>query len=118
MRDLRVGLFLPRAWGGYSAKRALCGRRFAIVVDDPDRVGRGDAEMRLAGQVHFGRGFQACHITEKGTAVRHQAGADRQVEDPMRGSCIRRHLKKVLEAIATGIPVQGYSVWSLLDNFE
>jgi beta-glucosidase len=40
------------------------------------------------------------------------------VQDPQRISYIRRHLKKIREAIDMGVPVRGYFVWSLLDNFE
>jgi beta-glucosidase len=72
----------------------------------------------MLGQVHFGYGFPAYYITENGAAIRDQVGPDGQVEDPLRVSYIRRHLEKVLEAIAIGVPVQGYFVWSLLDNFE
>jgi len=72
----------------------------------------------MLGQVHFGYGFPAYYITENGAAIRDQVGPDGQVEDPLRVAYIRRHLKKVLEAIAIGVPVQGYFVWSLLDNFE
>ena len=72
----------------------------------------------MLGQVHFGYGFPAYYITENGAAIRDQVGPDGQVEDPIRVAYIRRHLKKVLEAITIGVPVQGYFVWSLLDNFE
>ena len=40
------------------------------------------------------------------------------MEDLARISYIRRHLQKIREAIAIGVPVRGYFVWSLLDNFE
>jgi beta-glucosidase len=72
----------------------------------------------ILGQVHFGYGFQAYCITENGAAVHDQAGDDGGVEEPMRVSDIQRHLGKVLEAIAIGVPAQGYFVWSFLDDFE
>ena len=31
---------------------------------------------------------------------------------------LREHLRGVQRAAADGIPVKGYFVWSLLDNFE
>ena len=74
--------------------------------------------VEMLGQLHFGYGFPAYYITENGAAIADQVDPDGQVEDPRRVSYIRRHLKKVREAISIGVPVQGYFVWSLLDNFE
>jgi beta-glucosidase len=74
--------------------------------------------VEMLGQIHFGYGFPAYYITENGAAVHDQVDPDGGVYDPLRVSYIRRHLKKVLEAIQIGIPVRGYFVWSLLDNFE
>ena len=39
------------------------------------------------------------------------------VEDPLRVAYIESHLA-VEDAIAAGVDVRGYFVWSLLDNFE
>ncbi len=74
--------------------------------------------VEMLGEVHFGYGFPAYYITENGAAVRDQVGPDGQVDDPLRVSYLRRHLEKVQEAVTIGVPVQGYFVWSLLDNFE
>lgn len=49
------------------------------------------------------------YITENGIADR---------EDKLRPAYLRDHLGVVADAIAEGIPVQGYYHWSLLDNFE
>jgi beta-glucosidase len=40
------------------------------------------------------------------------------VDDPARVSYIKRHLEMVCQAIQAGVPVKGYFVWSLFDNFE
>ena len=37
---------------------------------------------------------------------------------PSAASYLERHLAAVARAIAAGVPVDGYFVWSLLDNFE
>ena len=56
------------------------------------------------------------YVTENGAAYPlDRADATR---DPQRVSYIRRHLAAVLDAIDDGVPVKGYFVWSLLDNFE
>jgi len=40
------------------------------------------------------------------------------VDDPARVSYLDGHLRAVRSAIDAGVDVQGYCVWSLLDNFE
>jgi beta-glucosidase len=57
------------------------------------------------------------YITENGAAYR-DIRVDGTVDDPERTSYIRRHVDAVADAIADGVPLAGYFVWSLLDNFE
>jgi beta-glucosidase len=52
------------------------------------------------------------HVTENGIAV------PRGLDDERRVSYLESHLAAVDEARAAGAPVDGYFVWSLLDNFE
>jgi beta-glucosidase len=40
------------------------------------------------------------------------------VEDPLRVEYLRDHVAAIENAIAKGVDVRGYYVWSLLDNFE
>ncbi len=77
-----------------------------------------DALYNLLGRLHFEYGFPAIYITENGAAFKDQVGPEGQVDDPARLHYIQRHLEKVAQAIAIGVPVKGYFVWSLLDNFE
>jgi beta-glucosidase len=57
------------------------------------------------------------YVTENGAAY-----ADRRsngtVHDPRRISYVDRHLAAIARAIEDGVPVHGYFLWSLLDNFE
>jgi beta-glucosidase len=56
-------------------------------------------------------------ITENGAAF----ADDRRngsVDDPDRISYLEQHIDAVARAIEEGVPVRGYFVWSLLDNFE
>jgi len=69
-------------------------------------------------RLHVDYAFPALYITENGAAFPDQVGADGEVDDPARLSYIRRHLGMVHKSIAEGIPVKGYFVWSLFDNFE
>ena len=43
---------------------------------------------------------------------------DGRVDDPRRADYLRRHIAALRVAIARGIDLRGYFVWSLLDNYE
>jgi len=59
------------------------------------------------------------YITENGAAFYDPPTAeDGRVRDPLRVSYLRAHLRAVHAAIARGVDVRGYMVWSLLDNLE
>ncbi|MBL1068736.1 GH1 family beta-glucosidase [Streptomyces sp. 7-21] len=57
-------------------------------------------------------------ITENGSAEDDTVAADGQVHDADRVAYLRDHLAALADAIAAGVDVRGYYVWSLLDNFE
>jgi beta-glucosidase len=56
-------------------------------------------------------------VTENGAAYSDAVG-DGQVRDADRQHYLARHVSALTEALAAGVPVTGYYVWSLLDNFE
>lgn len=58
------------------------------------------------------------YVTENGAPFHDYVDPDGQVKDPWRVRYLAEHLAEVSEAIADGIDVRGYFVWSLLDNFE
>ena len=47
-----------------------------------------------------------------------QVATTGQVHDPRRVNYLREHFLKAYEALSQGVPLKGYFVWSLLDNFE
>ncbi len=57
------------------------------------------------------------YVTENGLSWNDEISGGR-VDDAMRTDYIERHLREVLRAIAQGVDVRGYFIWSLLDNFE
>jgi beta-glucosidase len=57
-------------------------------------------------------------VTENGAAFPDAVGPDGRVADLDRVEYLRAHLAAVHAAIAAGAPVDGYYVWSLMDNFE
>jgi beta-glucosidase len=60
----------------------------------------------------------AMYITENGRSEWDDVNADGQVEDYARVEYLKSYLKGVHRAIREKLPVRGYFVWSLLDNFE
>ncbi len=69
-------------------------------------------------RLHRDYAFRALLITENGAAYDDQVGPDGRVDDPRRISYLKRHLQAAARALAEGVPLRGYFVWSLLDNFE
>ncbi|MBL4806237.1 MAG: beta-glucosidase [Rhodobacteraceae bacterium] len=56
-------------------------------------------------------------ITENGMAS-YDTLENGRVADPARIDYINRHAAALKSAIAKGVPVSGYFIWSLMDNFE
>lgn len=57
------------------------------------------------------------YITENGAAFPDKL-QDGKVEDNLRTQYIKDHLEQVLKAKKEGLKVDGYFVWTLMDNFE
>ncbi|GAA2073850.1 hypothetical protein GCM10009840_04030 [Pseudolysinimonas kribbensis] len=58
------------------------------------------------------------YVTENGSAWPDTIAPDGTVDDPERTAYLEAHLAASRDAIAEGLPLRGYFVWSLLDNFE
>ncbi len=57
-------------------------------------------------------------VTENGAAYIDVPRADGSVDDPERTAYLTSHIAAVADAREAGVPVDGYFVWSLLDNYE
>ncbi|HET9109313.1 MAG TPA: GH1 family beta-glucosidase [Ktedonobacterales bacterium] len=57
-------------------------------------------------------------VTENGAAYPDTLLPDGSVHDPDRTRYLQLHFDATREAIAAGAPVEGFFVWSFLDNFE
>ncbi len=58
------------------------------------------------------------YVTENGMAANDVVEPDGTIDDADRQAFIADHLDAVLRAIAKDVPVRGYFLWSLLDNYE
>jgi beta-glucosidase len=93
-----------------------------VEADDVERTEMGwevypDGLYELLVRLRDEYELPPLYVTENGAAY-----ADRRengtVDDPGRISYVDRHLTSIARAIEDGIPVRGYFLWSLLDNFE
>jgi beta-glucosidase len=73
---------------------------------------------RLLLELHRSYSFPSYLVTENGAAMPDQPDAAGFVQDDDRIDYLHRHLAVVRDVRAAGVPVDGYFVWSLLDNFE
>jgi beta-glucosidase len=110
-----------------------------VVRHDPEAWPTGALRVRQPRGIHtetdwevYPAGLEEClrwvaerygplplHVTENGAAFYDPPSPiDGRVDDPLRIAYLRGHLAAVGRAIAAGVDVRGYFVWSLLDNFE
>lgn len=70
---------------------------------------------RLAAKVW---NIENIYISENGTSSEDRIAADGEVYDLDRISFLRNYLWQLQRATSEGVPVRGYFLWSLMDNFE
>ena len=66
----------------------------------------------------FGKNEIPIYITENGRACDDIVTPDGRVHDKQRIEYLQQHLAVCADVIKKGVPLKGYYVWSLLDNFE
>jgi len=69
-------------------------------------------------RVHVDYAPQCLYVTENGASFDDLPDPAGVVRDDDRIAFLREHLRAVRRAIAAGIPLRGYFLWSLMDNFE
>ena len=77
-----------------------------------------DGLRELLLTMHRDYKLPATYITENGGAFPDTDLAGGRVRDADRTDYLFTHIKAVGEALAQGVPMAGYMVWSLMDNFE
>lgn len=76
---------------------------------------RGLTELLLT--LHREYALPAVYVTENGGAFKDTLDGA-QVHDADRTEYLQTHIAAVADALAQGVPMAGYMVWSLMDNFE
>jgi beta-glucosidase len=62
--------------------------------------------------------IESIYISENGTSSEDKPSADGKVSDLDRVMFLRNYLAQLQRATSEGVPVKGYFLWSLMDNFE
>ncbi|MDW7738676.1 MAG: GH1 family beta-glucosidase [Bacillota bacterium] len=72
----------------------------------------------LMTRIHREYGPLPLYITENGAAFPDEIGKDGTIGDQRRIDFLKKYLQECWNAIEEGVPLKGYFVWTLLDNFE
>jgi beta-glucosidase len=77
-----------------------------------------DGLTEMLTRVHREYAPPRLYVMENGAAFDDVATSAGQVRDARRIDYLERHIAAAHDAIVAGVPLVGYFVWSLLDNFE
>jgi beta-glucosidase len=77
-----------------------------------------DGLFQILTRVAFEYGTPKLYITENGASYSQGPDTHGRVADEKRVRFVRDHLLAARRAIDIGVPLAGYFLWSLLDNFE
>ena len=77
-----------------------------------------DGLRAILERVHRDYAPKALYVTENGAAYGNGVDDDGRVRDVKRCDYVREHIASCKNAIDHGVPLRGYFLWSLLDNYE
>jgi beta-glucosidase len=77
-----------------------------------------DGLTNILGRVYFNYQPRKIYVTENGASYSTPPDETGKVPDVLRTSYLRTHFVALNRAIQMGVPLAGYFLWSLLDNFE
>jgi beta-glucosidase len=77
-----------------------------------------DGLFDILHRVHVDYGVSKIYVTENGASYSDAPDAAGRVADLRRLNFVRDHLRAGHRAIQAGVPLAGYFLWSLLDNYE
>jgi len=63
-------------------------------------------------------GHRSIYITENGCGYNDEPLVGGEIIDLHRRDFLRNHLREIHRAIADGVPIDGYFLWSFIDNYE
>jgi beta-glucosidase len=105
----------PGAWPTYASPAPIEGAIYTETGWEVHAPGLTATLLRVKERY----GDIPIYITENGAAFPDPPrAANGRVEDPLRVRFLEEHIAAAAKAIAQGVDLRGYFVWSLLDNFE
>lgn len=107
-----------RAWGAPDNKPQVV---FAAPADQRTDMGwevYPDGLYWLLNRVHFEYQVPKIYVTENGCSYSDGPDATGRIRDQRRIDYLAAHFAAAHRAIGNGVPLAGYFVWSLMDNFE
>ena len=99
---------------GLSANFVSAGKPVTAMGWEIDPAGLREVLVR----VHNDYPAVPLYVTENGAAFHDYVTPDGQVHDPERIDFLDGHFRAAADAIAAGVDLRGYFVWSVMDNFE
>jgi beta-glucosidase len=102
----------PSTWLGFQSVAEPKAPRTTM-----DWIIRPDGLREILVETDRRYGLKALYVTENGAAFEDEV-VNGEVDDVERLAYLQDHVSATLAARAEGVPVRGYFVWSLFDNFE
>jgi beta-glucosidase len=102
--------------GGFEEVTAIPGSTYTQMGQGWEVYPQGLADLLVRLKEEYAP--PAILVTENGAAYEDHWNGDGQVNDPERLAFVRGHIQAMARAMAEGVPLRGYMLWSLLDNFE
>jgi beta-glucosidase len=118
---LGVNYYFPEMIADAPGEGCLAAR--VVSAPNSERTAFGwqvapEGMVSLLERIHRDYAPAEMYLTENGSTYDDVVRPDGSIVDDQRRSYLERHLVAAREAIKRGIPLKGYFVWSLLDNFE
>ncbi|MCP4423590.1 MAG: beta-glucosidase [Chloroflexi bacterium] len=95
--------------------------RAVFPVEPPTEMGWEvcpDSLYDLLNRLHFEYQIPKLYLTENGASYSDGPDENGRIADARRQTYLRDHFIAAHRAIQNGVPLAGYFIWSLLDNFE
>ncbi len=89
-----------------------------VARTDMDWEIHPDGLRQVLARVNRDYGPKAFYITENGAAFPDVVDHEARVLDPERQRYLESHVDAASRAVLEGVPLKGYFVWALMDNFE
>jgi len=77
-----------------------------------------DGLVDVLEQAHSYQPNLPLYVTENGAAYEDVPDVNGEVHDEERRDYIEKHIDACAEALRRGVPLKGYFIWTLMDNFE